>query len=97
MSIDVQSIALGTIEVLTRGIAIGLEGLRALADILLHHGGGIAGCHVVRELEPDGCVAEAVGRAPRRGVKLTLRCFRFRQTQEYENGAVQGLYFFGGQ
>jgi hypothetical protein len=51
----------------------------------------------VRELEPDRCVAEAVGRAPRRSVKLTLRRFRFRQAQEYENGAVERLHFFGGQ
>lgn len=51
----------------------------------------------VHELEPDRCVAEAVGRAPRRGVKLILRRFRFRQTQEYENGAVERLHFFGGQ
>ncbi len=48
-------------------------------------------------LEPDGCVAEAVGRAPRRGVKLALRGFRFGQTQKYKNGAVESLHFFGGQ
>ena len=51
----------------------------------------------VRQLEPDRCVAEAAGGAPMRGVKLILRRFRFRQTQEYENGAVERLYFFGGQ
>lgn len=49
-----------------------------------------------RELEPDDCLAEAAGRAPRRGVNLTLRCFRFRQTQEYENGAVERFHFFEG-
>jgi len=50
-----------------------------------------------RELEPGRCVAEAAGSAPRRGVKLILRRFRFRQTQEYENGAVERLHFLGGQ
>jgi hypothetical protein len=57
----------------------------------------LAGEPNLRELEPDGCVAEAIGSAPRRGVKLILRRFRFRQTQEYENGAVERLHFFGGQ
>lgn len=41
--------------------------------------------------------AEAAGGAPRRGVTLILRRFRFRQTQEYENGPVERLHVFGGQ
>ena len=52
---------------------------------------------VVSQLEPDRCVAETAGGAPRRSVTLILRRFRFRQTQEYENGAVERLHFFGGQ
>ena len=51
----------------------------------------------VRQLEPNRCVAEAAGGPPRRGVKLVVRRFRFRQTQEYENGAVERLHFFGGK
>ncbi len=31
------------------------------------------------------------------GVKLALRRVRFRQAQEYENGPVERLHFFGGQ
>lgn len=50
-----------------------------------------------RELEPDRCVAETAGGAPRRRVKLILRPFRLRQTQEYKNGAVERLHFSGGQ
>jgi hypothetical protein len=30
-------------------------------------------------------------------LKLILRPFRFRQTQEYKNGAVERLHFVGGQ
>ncbi len=51
----------------------------------------------LRELEPDRCVAETAGGAPRRGVKLDLRPFRFGQAQEYEDGAVERPYFFGGE
>lgn len=41
--------------------------------------------------------AAAAGGTPSRGVTLIVRRFRFRQTQEYENGAVERLHFFGGQ
>ena len=51
----------------------------------------------LRQLEPDRCVAQAAGGTPRRGVKLVLRRFRFRQTQEHEDGAVECLHFFGGE
>jgi hypothetical protein len=71
---------------------------RATADSLSVHSCARAGDPHFRELEPDRCVVEAAGGAPRRGVKrLVLRPFRFGQAQEYEDGAVERLHFFGGQ
>lgn len=51
----------------------------------------------LHELEPDGGLAEAGRRTPR-GVKQLLSLpFRFGQTQEYEEGAIERFQFFGSQ
>jgi hypothetical protein len=65
----------------------------AFTQNLLDEQVGDAGDPNVRQLEPDPRLAQTLGRAPRRGVRLILRHVRFRQSQEYENGAVERLHF----